>query len=64
MKLKHSDLGSLRQIADALWKQMNLEIERNGYSELTYEMESSAYGILDIISLNNVIEESIFKKEE
>jgi hypothetical protein len=54
MKLKHAELGNLKDIADCLWKLMNQEIEKNGYSDLTFIMEGSARGIYDIITLNNI----------
>lgn len=37
-----------------LWKEMNKEIERNGYSDLTLSMEGAAKGIYEIIELNDI----------
>lgn len=54
IKLKNSGLGSLTQIANALWDEMLKEIERNGHSDLTLTLEGSVYGIRDIIELNNI----------
>lgn len=54
LTLKHADLGSLKQIADALWREMREEIKRNGCSDLTLLIEGSARGIYEIIELNNI----------
>jgi hypothetical protein len=56
MKLKHGELGSLKNIADTLWNIMLQEIERNGYSDLTLILEGSVHGVNDIIRLNNIEE--------
>lgn len=56
MELKHKELGSLTQIADALWDEMLKEIDRNGYSDLTLVMEGSVRGIHEIIEINGIKE--------
>lgn len=62
--LEYKGLGSLQQIADELWRQMKIEVERNGHSDLTFCLEASHYGIRDIIELNNLSEINLFKEEE
>jgi hypothetical protein len=52
--LENDGLGSLKDIADCLWKLMNQEIEKYGYSDLTLGLEGCARGIYDIIRLNNI----------
>jgi len=54
VELKNNGLGTLEQIADGLWKDMLKEIEKNGYSDLTLNLEGSARGIYEIIELNNI----------
>ncbi|MEK3955660.1 MULTISPECIES: hypothetical protein [unclassified Psychrobacillus] len=54
--LKHKELGSLKQISDSLWREMNKEIKRNGHSELTLNMEGAVHGISEIMKLNNISE--------
>lgn len=54
--LKNKGLGSLNQIADMLWDEMKKEIDRNGYSDLTLNLEGAVHGIKEIIELNNIKE--------
>lgn len=54
--LKNDGLGSLTQIANMLREEMNKEIERNGYSDLTLNLEGAFQGIYEIIELNNIKE--------
>jgi hypothetical protein len=55
MKLKDNGLGNLKQqIADMLWNQMLKEVEKNGHSDLTLDMEGAAIGIYEIIDLNDI----------
>jgi hypothetical protein len=56
LKLKNDGLGSLKQIADMLWRAMEKEVERNGHSDLTLSLESAVRGIYEIIELNNIFE--------
>jgi len=56
LKLKNNELGSLSQIANMLWEELNKEIERNGHSELTLNIEGAVRGIDEIIELNNIEE--------
>lgn len=57
--LKHRELGSLKQISDALWNTMQDEAEKNGYSDLTLALEGFSKGIDEIIELNNIVEREI-----
>lgn len=59
--LKHKELGSLKQISESLWREMELEIKRNGYSDLTLSLEGAYHGIHDIIKFNNVTEKKYVK---
>lgn len=52
--LKDDGLGSLDEISQLLWDEMKKEIKRNGYGNLTLNMEGAARGIQDIIRLNNI----------
>lgn len=56
IKLRNEELGSLTQIANGLWETMKKEIERNGYSDLTLNLEGAVHGIHEIIRLNNIEE--------
>lgn len=60
--LKNGELGSLKQIADCLWKHMNEEVKRHGCSDLTLALEGSARGIYEIIELNNIKEKMTIKE--
>lgn len=62
--IRHKELGSLKQIAEALWSEMLKEVERNGYSDLTLTLEGSYYGIRDIIDINNIEEVRQLKETE
>lgn len=46
---------SLEQVAEKLLEEMELEINRNGLSDLTLHMEGTAYIIRDIIDTNNIV---------
>lgn len=54
--LKTNEMGSLTQIAETLWAEMQKEITRNGHSSLTLALEGSVYGIRDIVELNHLRE--------
>jgi hypothetical protein len=54
MKLVNNGMGTLTQIADSLWRDMNEEIARNGHSDLTLGLEGAVYGIREIVELNNI----------
>lgn len=54
MDLKNEGLGSLTNIANLLWREMNKEIKRNGYSDLTLNLEGAYRGIMDIVKLNDI----------
>jgi hypothetical protein len=54
MKLKDNGLGNLKQIADMLWDRMLKEVEKNGHSDLTLDMEGATRGIYEIINLNDI----------
>lgn len=62
--LKHREMGSLQQVADSLWKELYKEIERNGHSDLTLNIEGAAYSIKDIIDINNIEEVRQLKEIE
>jgi L-rhamnose mutarotase len=56
MKLKHGELGGLKENVDVLWKVMLDEIKKHGYSDNTLTMEGTARAIYDIIKLNDIEE--------
>lgn len=53
-KLKTDELGDLQSISNMLWMEMKEEVKRNGYSDLTLNLEGAYRGIQDIIKLNNM----------
>lgn len=55
-KLIYAELGSLTQISDLLWEEMRKEIKRNGYSDLTLNIEGAVRGIAEIIEINSIVE--------
>lgn len=56
MEIIHGQLGSLSEISDLLHEQMQREIKRNGYSDLTLYLEGACHGIREIIEMNYIKE--------
>lgn len=56
VELLNNGLGSLTNISEMLLKEMKKEIERNGYSDLTLNIEGAVIGIREIIELNDIKE--------
>lgn len=52
--LKNRELGNLQQISDMLHEEMLKEIDDNGHSDLTLNLEGAVKGIERIIELNGI----------
>lgn len=56
IELKYVHEKSLTKVSDALWKMMMEEIDKNGYSELTFNLEGLSRDIREIINVNKIKE--------